>query len=552
VKVLMANRIKLTQRIKTMTDEDFKRTLWEAANGLRGAVSAAEYKYPVLGLVFLKYVSDMFDAQAEVIRKRLADPSNSDLYIEDEEIRAESEEIFIQDRTFYETDNVFWIPEDAKFKSILEQATSADLAQRLDRAMSLIEAENSQLKGVLYREFSRLALEPGKLGDLVNTIARMRFNPKEHGSRDIFGEVYEYFLGQFAKSEGQRAGEFYTPKSVVNLLVETLAPFKGKIYDPACGSGGMFVQSIKFKDAHQKTLGKTGDLAVYGQELMAHTRKLCLMNLAVHGLEGDLGKSYGSTFTNDQHKSLRADYILANPPFNISNWDGDKLAEDPRWSFGIPPAGNANYAWLQHMWSRLSPKGRAGIVLANGSMTSNTSNEGLIRQSMIKGDAVECMIALPGQLFSNTQIPACLWFLSRDKTKGISGSIDRTNQILFIDARKLASNRLSRTQVEFTDDELQQISQIYHRWRGTEFADDLDYKDSPGVCYSATIDEIESHNFNLSPGRYVGAADVEEDEAEYEEEMATLTAVLSEQMKKSTELDEKLRKALMGVGYELG
>ncbi|WP_339349097.1 class I SAM-dependent DNA methyltransferase [uncultured Alteromonas sp.] len=533
-----------------MTDEDFKRTLWDAANGLRGAVSAAEYKYPVLGLVFLKYVSDMFDAQADVIRKRLANPE-SDLFIEDAEIRAESEEDFVDDRTFYETDNVFWIPREAKFAAMVDSATAPDLAQKLDKAMQLIEAENSQLKGVLYREFSRLALEPGKLGELVNTIARMRFNPKDHGSRDIFGEVYEYFLGQFAMSEGQRAGEFYTPKSVVNLLVEILAPFKGKIYDPACGSGGMFVQSMKFKDAHQKTLGRKGDLAIYGQELMAHTRKLCLMNLAVHGLDGDLGKSYGSTFTNDQHKSLRADYILANPPFNISKWDGDKLTEDPRWVFDIPPAGNANYAWLQHMWNRLSSKGRAGIVLANGSMSSNTSNEGVIRKNMIKGNAVECMVALPAQLFSNTQIPACLWFLSRDKSAGTNGRSDRTNQVLFIDARKIASGRLSRTQIEFTETELHKLSQIYHRWRGTEFADDADYEDVPGLCYSATIDDIESHNFNLSPGRYVGAADVEDDEAEYEEEMATLTAELSEQIKTSTELDDKIRKALMGVGYEV-
>lgn len=333
--------------------------------------------------------------------------------------------------------------------------------------------------------------------------------------------------------------------------MEILAPFKGKIYDPACGSGGMFVQSMKFKDAHQKTLGRKGDLAIYGQELMAHTRKLCLMNLAVHGLDGDLGKSYGSTFTNDQHKSLRADYILANPPFNISNWDGDKLTEDPRWVFDIPPAGNANYAWLQHMWNRLSSKGRAGIVLANGSMSSNTSNEGVIRKAMVEGDAVECMVALPAQLFSNTQIPACLWFLSRDKSAGTNGNNDRTNQVLFIDARKIASGRLSRTQIEFTESEQHELSQIYHRWRGTDFADDGNYKDIPGTCYSATIHEIESHNFNLSPGRYVGAADVEEDEVEYEEEMATLTSQLAEQITKSTELDDKIRHALIGVGYDI-
>lgn len=533
-----------------MTDEDFKRTLWDAANGLRGAVSAAEYKYPVLGLVFLKYVSDMFEAQADVIRARLADPE-SDLYIDDDEIRAESEEDFVEDRTFYETDNVFWIPREAKFATILENATSPDLAQRLDKAMQLIESENSQLKGVLYREFSRLALEPGKLGELVNTVARMRFNPKDHGSRDIFGEVYEYFLGQFAMSEGQRAGEFYTPKSVVNLLVEILAPFKGKIYDPACGSGGMFVQSMKFKDAHQKTLGRKGDLAVYGQELMAHTRKLCLMNLAVHGLEGDLGKSYGSTFTNDQHKSLRADYILANPPFNISNWDGDKLTEDPRWTFEIPPVGNANYAWLQHMWSRLSPKGRAGIVLANGSMSSDTSNEGVIRKNMVKGNAVECMVALPGQLFSNTQIPACLWFLSKDKSVGVNGSVCRNNQVLFIDARKLASKRLSRTQIEFTEAEMHQISQIYHRWRGTEFSDGEEYDNIPGLCFSASIDDIEKSGFNLSPGRYVGAPESEDDEAEYDEDMATLTKEISDQIALSQSLDAQIKQSLLEIGYEV-
>lgn len=533
-----------------MTDEDFKRTLWDAANGLRGAVSAAEYKYPVLGLVFLKYVSDMFDAQADVIRKRLADPE-SDLFIEDADIRAESEEDFVEDRTFYETDNVFWIPREAKFAAMVDSATAPDLAQKLDKAMQLIEAENSQLKGVLYREFSRLALEPGKLGELVNTIARMRFNPKDHGSRDIFGEVYEYFLGQFAMSEGQRAGEFYTPKSVVNLLVEILAPFKGKIYDPACGSGGMFVQSMKFKDAHQKTLGRKGDLAIYGQELMAHTRKLCLMNLAVHGLDGDLGKSYGSTFTNDQHKSLRADYILANPPFNISNWDGDKLTEDPRWVFDIPPPGNANYGWLQHMWSRLSSKGRAGIVLANGSMSTDTSNEGVIRRNMVRGDAVECMVALPAQLFSNTQIPACLWFLSQDKSAGSNGNQDRRNQVLFIDARKLASTRISRTQIEFTESELNQIAQLYHRWRGTEFSDGEQYEDLPGLCFSAEIADIEKNGFNLSPGRYVGATQSEDDEAQYEEDMAMLTNSLSEQIAISCSLDTKIKRSLVEIGYEI-
>lgn len=532
-----------------MTDEDFKKTLLDSANSLRGSVSAAEYKYPVLGLVFLKYVSDMFLAQAEVIKKRLADPS-SDLFIEDPEIRAESQLDFIEDRTFYETDNVFWIPQEAQFNSVLEKATAPDIAQKLDKAMQAIEAENPSLKGVLYREFSRLALGPGKLGELVNTIARLRFDPKQHGSRDVFGEVYEYFLGQFAIKEGQRAGEFYTPKSVVNLLVEILAPFKGKIYDPACGSGGMFVQSMKFKNAHQKELGRQGDLAIYGQELMAQTRKLCLMNLAVHALEGDIGKSYGSTFTNDQHKNLRADYILANPPFNISNWEGDKLSEDPRWTFGTPPPSNANFAWLQHMWNRLSEKGRAGTVLANGSMSSNNSNEGKIREAMVRADAIECMVALPGQLFSNTQIPACLWFMAKNKSAGVNGKEDRTGQILFIDARKAASGQISRTQIEFTDDDLQEIAQIYHRWKGTEFSDGKKYQDIPGLCFSASEADFKQHGYTLAPGRYVGATE-QNDESDFEEDMANLTSLLSEQVKLSNELDLEIKTALKEVGYDI-
>jgi len=470
-----------------MTNEEFKKTLWDAANKLRGSVSAAEYKYPVLGLVFLKYVSDLFEAQAELIRGRLAD-SNSDIYIEDAPIRAEAEAAFVADKSFYESDNVFWVPQTALFNELLKQATDPSLPQKLDAAMREIEVENPRLNGVLYREFSRLALEPGKVGELMAQIGRLKFDPKSHGSRDIFGEVYEYFLGGFALSEVQRAGEFYTPKSVVSLIVEILAPFKGKLYDPACGSGGMFVQSKKFKDAHQGK-GKKGDLAVYGQELMAQTRRLCMMNLAVHGLDADVGQTYGSTFTNDQHKTLRADYILANPPFNISQWEGEKLADDPRWVHGIPPAGNANYAWLQHMLARLSKRGRAGIVLSNGSMSSQQSGEGEIRKNMVNADVVECMVAMPGQLFSNTQIPACIWYLSKDKRAGTNGSVDRSGQVLFLDLRKLASGRISRTLVEFTNDDLQRIASTYHRWRGTAFSDGEPYVDVAGFCRSVPLSE---------------------------------------------------------------
>lgn len=531
-----------------MTNDEFKTKLWETADKLRGSVTAAQYKYPVLGLVFLKYVSDLFDAQAAVIRGRVAEPS-SEYYIDDPEVRASAAESFVDDKTFYDQDNVFWIPRTAHFSTLLAQATAPDLAQRLDKAMGEIEAENPRLKGVLYREFGRLELEPGKLGELMQLIAGIQFNPADHGSRDVFGEVYEYFLGKFALKEGARAGEFYTPKNVVNLLVEILAPFKGSIYDPACGSGGMFVQSAKFKDAHQRTLGKKGDLAIYGQELMAQTRRLCLMNLAVHGLDGDLGQTYGSSFTNDQHKTLRADYILANPPFNISDWDGDKLTDDPRWVHGIPPKGNANFAWLQHMLARLSSRGRAGIVLANGSMSSQQSGEGEIRRAMVQADVVECMVALPSQLFSNTQIPVCLWFLSRNKATGENGSIDRRKQILFIDARKAASGRISRTQIEFTDDDLHRLSQTYHRWRGTDFGDGKSYADEAGFCYSASQDDVEKHGFILTPGRYVGAIREDNDDEALSEKMERLTGQLAEQMGKSAELDAVIREKLGALGY---
>lgn len=531
-----------------MTSEEFKKTLWDTANKLRGSVSAAEYKYPVLGLVFLKYVSDLFDAQAEVIRHRLRDPT-SDLFIEDESIREESAGFFINDKTFYDQDNVFWVPPEAHFSTLLKNAAAADIAQQLDKAIGLIESENPTLQGVLYREFSRLALEPGKLGDLMGLVADLKFDPAQHGSRDVFGEVYEYFLGQFAMAEGAKAGEFYTPKSAVNLLVEILAPFRGKIYDPACGSGGMFVQSAKFKDAHQKTLGRKGDLAIFGQELMAATRKLCLMNLAVHGLDGDIGRAYGSTFTNDQHKTLRADYILANPPFNISDWGGDKLTDDPRWVYGIPPKGNANYGWLQHMLARLSNRGRAGTVLANGSMSSQQSGEGEIRKNMVFADVVECIVAMPGQLFLNTQIPACLWFMTRDKKPGVNGKRDRSAQILFIDVRKVASGRISRTQVEFTDEDLQRIAQIYHRWRETEFSDGGEYRDEPGFCCSASLEDVRKHGFMLTPGRYVGAGAQAADGEPFKEKMSRLVATLREQQAEAARLDIAISADLEALGY---
>ncbi|MCB5266190.1 MAG: type I restriction-modification system subunit M [Candidatus Cloacimonetes bacterium] len=532
-----------------MTSKELKDRLWDAANALRGSVSAAQYKYPVLGLVFLKYISDTFEAQGDVIRGKLADPA-SDIFIDDDTLREESAAMFVEDKTFYESDNVFWVPEEARFQKLLDYSAQPDLPQKLDEAMRMIEKENTTLTGVLYRNYGRLELEAGKLGELMGIVAQLKFDPRNHGSRDVFGEVYEYFLGKFARMEGQRAGEFYTPKCVVETLVEVLAPFRGKIYDPACGSGGMFVQSAKFMEAHAGTLGKKGDLAIYGQELMAETRKLCKMNLAIHGLEGNIGKTYASTFTNDQHPTLRADFLLANPPFNISNWGGEKLEEDPRWAYGIPPKGNANFAWLQHMLARLSHKGRAGVVLANGSMSSQQSGEGAIREGMIKDDVVECMVALPGQLFSTAAIPVCLWFLSKDKKPGINGKADRSGQILFIDCRQMGTLIPgSRIQKELSEEEIQKIAQTYHRWRETDFSDGEDYQDEAGFCASVDLVGVEKHGFVLTPGRYVGANGIEADSVPFEEKMTELSSRLYVQMKETSMLDDVIRKNMEVLGY---
>jgi type I restriction enzyme M protein len=527
-----------------MTETEFKKLLWDSANKLRGAMSAAEYKFPVLGLVFLKYVSDIFEAQREVIRVRLADP-DSDLFMP-EDMRADAFAALSEDRDAYKQDNVFWIPEGARYAELLKKAADPKLGKLLDDGMAAIERENEKLRGVLYRDFARLPLEDGVLGDLMGIVAKMKFDPKEHNSRDIFGEVYEYFLGNFALSEGQRAGQFYTPRSVVSVLVEILAPFSGRIYDPACGSGGMFVYSERFIEAHG---GRKGQAVIYGQELSATTRKLACMNLAIRGIDYDMGQSHGDTFHNDQHPDLRADYVLANPPFNIKGWGADKLAKDPRWKYGVPPDGNANYAWLQHMLARLSAEGRAGIVLANGSMTTNAGGEGDIRAAMVKGDVVECMVALPGQLFANTQIPACLWFLSHNKGVGKNGKQDRRKQVLFIDARKLATLISgSRKQKEFSEAEIRQIAQTYHNWRGTQWGEGQ-YEDVPGFCKSATLVEIEQHGFALTPGRYVGATDVEDDDEPFEEKMLRLSALWREQRAAAVKLDAAIEANLKELGY---
>ncbi|OIQ87227.1 putative type I restriction enzymeP M protein [mine drainage metagenome] len=499
--------------------------------------------YPVLGLVFLKYVSDVFEVQADVIRARAADPQ-SDKYIDDPALREELVADWIKDKSFYEEDNVFWIPEDARYPKLLAQAKQPGIAHKLDAAMSAIEVENPKLRGVLYRDFGRLELDAGKIGDLLAIVAKMQFNPQEHTSRDVFGEVYEYFLGNFALEEGQKAGQFYTPRPVVQTLVEVLAPFEGRIYDPCCGSGGMFVYSERFIEAHG---GRKGQAAIYGQEMTATTRKLACMNLAIRGLDYDMGREYADTFGNDQHPDLRADFILANPPFNME-WNPKAIAKDSRWAYGTPPAKNANYAWLQHILSKLSVNGRAGVVLANGSMSSNQSGEGTIREAMLKGDVVECMVALPGQLFTNTQIPACLWFLAKNKAAGKSGRIDRRGQVLFIDARKLGEVQLSRTQIALSDAEIQRIAQAYHAWRGTRWAQSS-YTDVQGFCKSASLEKIDKHGYVLTPGRYVGAETVEDDDEAFAEKMERLTAQLAAQMAKGAELEAVIREKLGGMGY---
>lgn len=527
-----------------MTETEFKKLLWDSANKLRGAMSAAEYKFPVLGLVFLKYVSDIFDAQREVIKSRLADPK-SDLYMP-EDMRQDAFNVLSEDRDAYKQDNVFWIPEDARFGELLKMAADPKIGKLLDDGMAAIERENEKLRGVLYRDFARLPLEDGVLGDLMGIVAKMKFDPKQHTSRDVFGEVYEYFLGNFALSEGQRAGQFYTPRSVVSVLVEILAPFSGRIYDPACGSGGMFVYSERFIEAHG---GKKGQVSIYGQELSSTTRKLACMNLAIRGIDYDMGKSHGDTFHNDQHPDLRADYVLANPPFNINGWGADKLTKDPRWKYGLPPDGNANYAWLQHMLARLSADGRAGIVLANGSMTTNTSYEGEIRVKMVNDDVIECMVALPAQLFANTPIPACLWFLSHNKGIGKNGKNDRRREVLFIDARKMGLMIPgSRKQKELSETEISEIAQTYHNWRGTQWSEG-EYEDISGFCKSASLELIEQQFFALTPGRYVGATDIDEDSEAFDEDIARLTSELGDLFALGSALEASVRGQLIRIGY---
>jgi type I restriction enzyme M protein len=513
--------------------DDIKKTLWAAADKLRANMDAAEYKHLVLGLIFVKYISDTFAGKQQELKQRLRDPKD-EYYIadaSDADLDAELEE-----RDYYTASNVFWVPEAARWEALRSAAKAADIGKRIDDALTVIENENPKLKGILDKRYARAQLPDGKLGELVDLVSTIGFGENASVARDVLGQVYEYFLGMFASAEGKRGGQFYTPASIVKTLVAVLAPHEGKVYDPCCGSGGMFVQSEKFIEAHG---GKIGDVAIYGQEANPTTWRLAAMNLAIRGIDFNLGREPADTFTKNQHPDLRADYILANPPFNISDWWHGSLEGDARWQYGTPPHSNANYAWLQHMLYHLKPTGRAGIVLANGSMGSNTNNEGVMRAAMVDADVVEVMISLPKQLFFNTPIPACLWFLSKQKTK-------RKGEVLFIDAQKIAT-RISQVQVELKDEAINKIEKTVAAWRG----DGGEYEDTAGFCQSVKLSDIADAGYVLSPGRYVGTKEVDDDDETFAEKMQLLTAQLSEQMAKGIELDEQISKKLEGLGYEL-
>ncbi|MEM3370923.1 MAG: class I SAM-dependent DNA methyltransferase [Candidatus Woesearchaeota archaeon] len=498
----------------------FEQKLWQAADKLRSDMDAAEYKHVVLGLIFLKYISDSFKEVYDELKKDPeADPEDVDEYI---------------------ARRVFWVPKEARWDYLQANAKKPEIGELIDHAMDIIERDNPSLKGVLPKIYARPALSKQRLGELIDIIGTIGLGDKENKSKDILGRVYEYFLGQFADAEGKKGGQFYTPKCIVKLLVEMLEPYNGRIFDPCCGSGGMFVQSEKFVEAHG---GKIGDISIYGQESNQTTWRLCKMNLAIRRIDANI--KWGNSFHDDQFKDLKADFILANPPFNDSDWRGELLQEDVRWKYGIPPKGNANFAWVQHFIHHLSPTGTAGFVLANGSLSSMTSNEGEIRKNIVKADLVDCIVALPSQLFYNTMIPACLWFVSRDKKD--NKFKDRRGKILFIDARKMGV-MIDRRHRELTDEEIKKIADTYHAWRGEN---NLEYKDIPGFCKSASLEEVEKNNFILTPGRYVGFEEQEEPEEVFEEKMKKLTAELKQQMEESKKLDEEIKKNLERLGWRV-
>lgn len=523
----------MTKNSKT-NDVDFKATLWKSADKLRNQMDAAEYKHIVLGLIFLKYISDTFDIQKNKIQKMVSD-KKSDLFISEDPKIYEKE---LEDRDYYTKDNVFWVPQKARWEKIRAQAKQSDIGSIIDKALIEIENENKFLQGKLDKRFGRTQLEKGVLGQLIDKISEIGFT-EEQKARDLLGEVYEYFLGQFATAEGKKGGQFYTPSHIVKTLVAVLSPHKGRIYDPCCGSGGMFVQSEEFIKSHG---GKVDDVSIYGQESNPTTWRLAAMNLAIRGLSVDLGKTHANTFANDQFPDLKFDYIMANPPFNISDWGGEKYENDVRWKYGRPPVGNANYAWLQHMLWKLKPSGQAGIVLSNGSMSSNTSGEGDIRKLMIEGDVVEVMIALPGQLFMNTQIPCCLWFLTNDKSKN---GRDRRNKTLFIDAKNLGTMQTRSLKI-LTDNDIQKISHTVSTWRKGD-----GYEDIKGYCKNVSNEEIKMNNFILTPGRYVGLSLESENGLQFIDNITDLINNYEELEKKNKEITNKVKNIITNIKHNI-
>jgi len=506
----------------------YEAQLWQMADALRGSMDAAEYKHVVLGLIFLKYISDAFEEQhAKLVAEQAsgADPEDPDEY------RAQS---------------IFWVPPEARWANLKAQARQPAIGRLVDDAMAGIERDNPALKGVLPKDYARPALDKQRLGQLIDLISNIKVGDEEARAKDVLGRVYEYFLSQFASAEGKKGGEFYTPRCVVKLLVEMLEPYRGRVYDPCCGSSGMFVQSVEFIRAHSSGNGNGGkakaDISIYGQESNYTTWRLAKMNLAIRGIEGQI--AHGDTFHDDRHPDLKADFILANPPFNVSDWGGERLRDDKRWKYGVPPAGNANFAWVQHILHHLAPSGVAGFVLANGSMSSNQSGEGEIRKAIIEADLVDCMVALPGQLFYSTQIPACLWFLARDRKDGKFR--DRHGWVLFIDARKMG-RMVDRTHRELTDEDIARIARTYHAWRGGK--EEGEYADIPGFCKSAALEEIRKHGYVLTPGRYVGAEVVEDDGEPFEEKMKRLVEQLRRQQAAAAKLDAAIAANLKELGY---
>ncbi|WP_417272048.1 N-6 DNA methylase [Celeribacter halophilus] len=493
-------------------------TLFAAADKMWGTMDPGEYKHVALGLIFLRYVSESF--------QRLHDNLSEDQYSDPE------------DRDEYLAENIFWVPEKARWSYLAKNSKNPELGVLLDDAMRAIEADNDSLKGALPKVYGKESMDHGMLSGLMDLFTNFKLSGTDEDF-DLIGRVYEYFIGEFASAEGKRGGEFYTPKPVVDTLIEMIEPTKGRVYDPCCGTGGFFVQSEKFIDAHK---GHKNDIAVYGQERNHTTYGLARMNLAIRGIFAEIRWNSEGTLLKDAFPDERFDYILANPPFNISDWSGDLLREDKRWEFGPPPVGNANYAWLQHIYAHLSVKGVGGVVLANGSMSSMSGGEGDIRRAMIEGDAIDAMVALPGQLFYGTQIPACLWILAKDKSNGIAKDAklrDRRGEVLFIDARKMgALVPGSRKQKELSKDEISRISTTYHAWRGEPDAGA--YEDTAGFCKSATTAEISKHNFVLTPGRYVGAAAVEDDGEPFEEKFTRLARKLRSQFAEATRLEAEI------------